>query len=98
MTSAPFAAADVRWRLRAACRGLGPAIFYAVPPPRTGKTRQAAWDEATEQARSICADCTVRDECGETGAKEEGVWGGAHEVERGVRPPSRSGKRRARPR
>lgn len=43
------------WRQRAACAGLDPAIFY--PEERTRKA------SGFEEARRICAQCTVRREC-----------------------------------
>lgn len=63
------------WRAAAACRGLDPLIFYPVTD-----------DEAeAETAKSICAQCSVREACLEfaLGSREkEGVWGGATERER----------------
>jgi WhiB family redox-sensing transcriptional regulator len=63
------------WRSAAACRGLDPLIFYPVTD-----------DEAeAEHAKSVCAQCAVREACLEfaLGSREkEGVWGGATERER----------------
>ena len=63
------------WRNAAACRGLDPLIFYPVTD-----------DEAeAEPAKSVCAECAVREACLEfaLGSREkEGVWGGATERER----------------
>lgn len=61
------------WRQRAACRGVDPDIFY----PMT--------DEEAEEARSICAGCSVRLACLEwavSNREHDGVWGGATERER----------------
>ena len=61
------------WRQRAACRGVDPDIFYPVDS-----------DEA-EDAKNICAGCSVRQACLEwalTHREREGVWGGATERER----------------
>jgi WhiB family transcriptional regulator, redox-sensing transcriptional regulator len=61
------------WRQRAACRGVEPDIFYPVT------------DEEAEDAKSVCAGCTVRERCLEwalTNRERDGVWGGATERER----------------
>jgi WhiB family redox-sensing transcriptional regulator len=64
---------NLSWRLKGACRGLDPAIFY---PPS---------DEEAGQAKTICATCPVREACLEyalTNREHDGVWGGATEKER----------------
>jgi len=61
------------WRLRAACRGVHPDIFYPVS------------DEDADEARGICAACGVREACLEwalSSRERDGVWGGATERER----------------
>jgi WhiB family redox-sensing transcriptional regulator len=61
------------WHLRAACRGLDPEIFYPVT------------DEDAEEAKAVCAECSVRQACLEHALafrEREGVWGGASERER----------------
>ena len=61
------------WRDRAACRGLDPEIFYP------------ASDEDADVAKSICAECPVRESCLEyalANRERDGVWGGATERER----------------
>ena len=61
------------WRLRAACRGVEPDIFYPVT------------DEEADDAKAICAGCSVRERCLEwalTNREADGVWGGATERER----------------
>lgn len=56
------------WHARAACRGVGPSLFFA--------------DDA-EAAQDTCAGCPVRLECAEAGQKEPaGVWGGTSARER----------------
>jgi WhiB family redox-sensing transcriptional regulator len=63
------------WRAKAACLGLDPATFYPDPDD----------DSAAEPAKSVCANCAVRELCLEyaLGYREkEGVWGGATERER----------------
>jgi WhiB family redox-sensing transcriptional regulator len=61
------------WRDHAACRGVDPGIFYPSS------------DEEAEQAKAICAQCSVRQACLEHALlirEKEGVWGGATERER----------------
>ena len=52
------------WRQRAACRGVDPDIFYPVS------------DDDAEEAKAVCASCTVRQSCLEysLAAPAEGVW------------------------
>jgi len=64
---------NLSWRLKGACRGLDPAIFYPVSE-----------DDAVE-AKAVCNNCPVREPCLEwaLGNREhDGVWGGATERER----------------
>jgi len=61
------------WREWARCRGVDPEIFY---PPEE--------DDALE-AKSICADCPVREVCLDyalSRREKMGVWGGMTERER----------------
>ena len=61
------------WRQRAGCRGVDPDIFYPVS------------DDDAEEAKAICASCTVRQSCLEyslAAREREGVWGGLTERER----------------
>ena len=61
------------WRDKGACRGIDPDVFYPVA------------DEDAEEAKSICAVCSVRQACLEhalASREKEGVWGGATERER----------------
>ncbi len=66
------------WRDLAACRDSEPALFFPV-----GTTGPAL--DLIEEAKSICAQCSVREECLmyalETN-QEAGVWGGYAEDER----------------
>lgn len=62
-----------RWRQRAACRGLPPALFF--PPP----------DTPAGDALDVCARCPVRADCdadATTNGEEYGIWGGRTETER----------------
>lgn len=61
------------WRQRAACRGLGPDIFYPIT------------DDEAEEAKAVCAVCPVHQACLEHALAQrerEGVWGGTTERER----------------
>lgn len=61
------------WRAKAACRGVEPEVFYPVT------------DEEADDAKAVCATCTVRVECLDwaiTTRERDGVWGGATERER----------------
>ncbi len=61
------------WRKKAACQGLDPSIFYPVS------------EEDAEEAKAICATCSVRTACLEyalANRERDGVWGGATEKER----------------
>ncbi|MGD0875480.1 MAG: WhiB family transcriptional regulator [Acidimicrobiales bacterium] len=61
------------WRQRAACRGVDPDIFYPVS------------DDDSEEAKAVCASCSVRQACLEyslAAREREGVWGGLTERER----------------
>jgi WhiB family redox-sensing transcriptional regulator len=62
-----------QWRSKSACQGLDPEIFYPLD------------DDESEEAKAICAVCSVREACLEhaLGHREkDGVWGGATERDR----------------
>ena len=64
---------NLSWRQRGACRGVDPDVFYPVS------------DEEAEEAKDICAECSVRQPCLEyalANRERDGVWGGATERER----------------
>jgi WhiB family transcriptional regulator, redox-sensing transcriptional regulator len=64
---------NAKWQQRAACRGLDAEIFYPSS------------DEEAEEAKAICAMCTVRQLCLEQAIahrERDGVWGGLTERER----------------
>ena len=64
---------DRDWVSRSACRGLDTTIFYP------------ATDEEADDAKAVCGQCPVQEECLEhaIGHREHnGVWGGATERER----------------
>ena len=65
---------DLSWRLKGACRGLDPEIFYV-----------ASEDDAVERAKEVCDTCVVQQHCLEfalANREAEGIWGGATEKER----------------
>lgn len=65
--------ADESWRAEAACRNMATAPFF---------TERA---ETVAEAKAVCADCPVREECGQyarTIPGLEGVWGGLDESDR----------------
>jgi WhiB family transcriptional regulator, redox-sensing transcriptional regulator len=64
---------SLAWRQRASCRGVDPDIFYPIS------------EEEADEAKAICAACTVCETCLEyalTNRERDGVWGGATERER----------------
>ncbi|MGD0219508.1 MAG: WhiB family transcriptional regulator [Acidimicrobiales bacterium] len=61
------------WRQRSACRGLDPEVFYPLT------------EEEAEEAKAVCALCSVREMCLEhaiVARERDGVWGGLTERER----------------
>ena len=69
------------WQHYAACRGEDTSHFFA--PNYFEKRSEKNAREAV--AKSICARCTVRDECLEYALdirEAHGVWGGLNEMER----------------
>lgn len=61
------------WRERAACKGLGPGLFFS------GR------GEPSYQARAVCARCPVQPECFEHAQSQPerfGLWAGLSERER----------------
>lgn len=66
------------WRLRAACRGTSPALFYELHPA------------AIDAAKQMCGSCPVRSSClahAFAVGEEHGVWGGLAAHERPPPPP-----------
>lgn len=62
MLTAELASARPRWMARAACRGLGPDLFFG---------------RHVRTAPRMCSACPVRAECLEQGQREAfGLWGG----------------------
>ena len=66
------------WREHAACRDLDTNLFF---PPGDGPGST----ERIEQAKAVCAGCSVRTEClsfALSTRQDSGVWGGMTEDER----------------
>lgn len=62
-----------RWRDQAECLGLDPDLFF----PERG--------ESTREAKAVCEDCVVREDCLEfaiANREKFGIWGGKSERER----------------
>ena len=66
------------WRARSACKDQDPELFFPI-----GTSGPALIQ--TEQAKAVCRQCPVRDECLQwslDSGQEAGVWGGMSEQER----------------
>jgi len=71
------------WQRFAACKGPHADLFY--PPNTVERREERARREA--DAKSICAECPVIEECLEHAlsiGETYGIWGGKSEVERRV--------------
>jgi len=69
------------WQAKAACRGPQAAMFF--PPSHTERKDEKVTREA--RAKSICAECHVREECLRYAIRirePHGIWGGLNELER----------------
>lgn len=67
------------WRRRAACRSMGPELFF----PAGERTEDAAQQVAA--AKAVCAHCPVRLHCltyALVANPEDGIWGGLTPSER----------------
>lgn len=70
------------WIADAACRGIGPGLFYDWETIGSGRGRRRALDMLAT-ARAVCATCPVQFECLayalttlDTHELDHGVWGG----------------------
>jgi len=73
-----IAAERGQWQEQSACRSSDPEMFFPV-----GTTGNAL--DNIERAKTICASCTVQEECLDYALhtnQEAGVWGGYAEDER----------------
>ncbi len=78
------------WRAEAACSADDPELFFPI-----GTTGPAV--EQSENAKRVCATCTVTEECLEyalTTNQDAGVWGGLTEDERRTLKRARQRRRR----
>ena len=69
------------WRRRAACRGMGPALFFPAGERDAEAVAQVA------AAKEVCAGCGVRLHClayALAANPDDGVWGGLSPSERRV--------------
>lgn len=68
---------DDQWRNKAACRDTDPDLFFPV-----GTTGPVI--EQIENAKAVCKECAVKDECLEFALvtnQDSGIWGGTSEEE-----------------
>jgi WhiB family redox-sensing transcriptional regulator len=68
------------WKADAACRGEGPAPFFALEGERPEMRAAREWDARLR----FCGRCPVSNECGDAGraGREFGLWGGESEEDR----------------
>lgn len=89
-TSAPI---DRSWDVDAACRGMNDSPFY----PPDGARGHNLW-RLEQEAKQICAECPVMQQCREAGRHERhGVWGGTTPAERGYDQSGRALPRHRQP-
>jgi WhiB family transcriptional regulator, redox-sensing transcriptional regulator len=72
-SSATSTSTRLKWREQGACRGLDATMFFPDD------------DDPADEAKSVCAGCSVRVTCLEyalANREKQGVWGGATERER----------------
>ncbi len=69
------------WQAKAACRGPQAVAFF--PPSHSERKDEKSTREA--RAKSICAECRVRQDCLDYAIRirePHGIWGGMNELER----------------
>lgn len=69
------------WQIQAACRGPQSVMFF--PPSHFERKDEKEFRESS--AKTICAQCTVRNACLDYAVQirePHGIWGGLNEVER----------------
>lgn len=75
------AVAEELWQRKAACRGPQAVMFF--PPSHFERKDEKEHREAN--AKSICAQCSVRSNCLDFALRirePHGIWGGLNELER----------------
>ena len=85
----PQVTPHAEWREKAACLPLPGILFFGMDDNESPIERRAR----EEQAKSICATCTVRSEClayALVTKEAYGIWGGLTELERKAVASSRS--------
>lgn len=81
--ASPVTIGEANWQKRAACRGLPPGVFHP-------DFEDPYYDQRVEEAKAICAQCTVRTECRRYRKDHQikfGVWAGSSEDERLKKKP-----------
>jgi WhiB family redox-sensing transcriptional regulator len=79
-TTIALSNASYEWRTYALCRDTSPELFFPV-----GTTGPAL--QQISEARAVCAQCPVSDECLEYALatnQDSGIWGGTSEEDRRV--------------
>lgn len=74
---------EQHWQQRAACRGPQSMVFF--PPPHFERKDDKL--ERENKAKSICAQCSVQDDCLSYAVsirEHHGIWGGLNEQERRI--------------
>jgi WhiB family redox-sensing transcriptional regulator len=74
---------DEEWKLRAACRGQDPGLWFPAEASRKHYARTVRL--LTVRAKAVCSTCPVRGECLDyalTKDERYGTWGGLDEDER----------------
>ncbi len=69
------------WTDGAACRGIENLLFFSPDVMESKEVRS----RRERQAKQLCADCDVRDDCLTTALAQResyGIWGGLTEIER----------------
>lgn len=67
----------MEWKHKAACRTMGPELFFGKVDE--GVTQRRLREK---EAKRICAGCEVAMDCLMVGQNEEGIWGGMTDWER----------------
>ncbi len=69
------------WSDGAACRGIENLLFFSPDVMESKEVRS----RRERQAKQLCADCEVREDCLNTALAQResyGIWGGLNEIER----------------
>jgi WhiB family transcriptional regulator, redox-sensing transcriptional regulator len=80
MQDLPPLTENLDWQLSATCRGMDVDVFYHPPAERNHQR-----ERRITQAKAICAQCPVINQCRQHALKAQepyGIWGGLSEHER----------------